>query len=195
MVSDGKFFITSRNATTFLQMSKQSFNHISLFVGHLIKRSRSPLLIRSIRNHRRYATLSQAIPIILRGATLVSRHLFRSTTDTTLWCANCHLIHCRKHQRIVACLSSTNQRRQWMKMIVAHANYFCGQTAFRLANSVIRRFSFYFFFVNAPAADLWALTIVPSTENSDQSILPSASKRINNLSRIKSQVPSSCQRR
>jgi len=195
MVSDSQFVITSSNTTTFLQVSKQTFNHISFFVRDRIKRTSRPLFIRLIGNHRRNSTLPQTLPIVLRRTTFVAQHLLRTTTNTPRWCTNFYLIHRRKNKRIIARLTRTNQRRQRMNIVVAHRDNFRRQTAARPANSVVCWLACYFFFVSAPAADLCALTIVPSTENCDQSILPSASKHINNLSRIKSQVPSNCQRR
>ena len=62
-----------------------------------------------------------------------------------------------------------DQRRPWMHVGITDPYNFCRQSAFGFANSVIRRFALYFFLVNAPAADLCALTMVPSTEKRDQS--------------------------
>ena len=194
MVSNGKFFITRCHTPTFLQMSKEPLNRITLFIRYRIKRTSRPLLVRLVSNHRCHSSPPQTVSIALRRTTFVPRHLLRTTTNTTFRRANRHLIHRQKNQRIITCLSRTHQRRQRMNVSVAHPYDLGRPTPFRLANSVVRRLALYFFFVNAPAADLCTLTILPSTENRDQSIVPSACKRINNFSRIKSQVPSNCQR-
>lgn len=176
-------------------MSKQTLNCVPLFVRHRIKRTSCSLLVRLVGNHRSHSTLPQSVTIALRRTTFVPCHLFRTATNVSCRCADRHLIHCRKNKGIITCLSRTHQRRQGMNMCVTHPYNLGRPTTFRLANSVVRRLPLYFFFVNAPAADLCTLTTVPSTEKRDQSMVPSASKRINNFSRIKSQVPSNCQRR
>ena len=194
MVVNGKFFISSGDAAAFFQVSEHAFDGVAFFIGLTIKGSRGSLFVRFVSDHRRDSAFAQAVAIVLRRAAFVAGHLLRSLANTSRWRADRHLIHRRQNQRIVACLTSSHQRCQWQRMIITHRYELGRETAFRLADSVVFRLAFDFFF-KAPADDLWALTIVPSTENSDQSILPSALKRISSFSRIVSQVPSCCQSR
>lgn len=195
MVTDGEFFISCGDAATFLQVSEQTLDGVAFFIGFRVERSRGSAFVRFVSDHRRNTALAQTIAIVLRRATFVTRHLLRAFADATCRCADCDLIQRRKDKRIVARLAAAHQRRQWKQVVVTRCYELGRETAFRPANGVVFRLAFDVFFVKAPADDLWALTIVPSTENSDQSILPSACKRINSFSRIVSQVPSSCQSR
>ena len=145
MVSDGKFLIPSGNTAAFLQMSEQTFNPIAFFYATVSKGREAPFSFDLYAITGVTPRFRKPSRIALRGTTFISRHLFRTTTKTTLRRANRHLIHCRKHQRMITCLSSVHQRRQRMKMIVAHTNNLCGPTAFRPANAVIGRLPCYFF--------------------------------------------------
>jgi len=176
-------------------MSKQAFNNVAVFVRYRIKRTQRPLFVRFVSNHRCHSALSQTITITFRRTAFIPQNLLRTLPNTSRRCPNRHLIHDRKNQRIVARLTSANKCRYRNYIVVTHSDDLGRPTAFRLANSVVGRFIRYFFFVKAPAADLWTLTMVPSTENADQSMCPSASKRIKSLSSIKSHVPSNCQSR
>ena len=195
MVTDGKFFISGGHAAAFLQVSEQTLNGVAFFIGLRVEWLRGSAFVRFVSADRRDPTLSQTITILLRRTTFVAGHFLRTFADATGRRADRDLIHHREDKRIVARLTATNQCCKWQQMIVTRRYELGREAAFRPADCVVRRLAFDVFFVKAPADDLWALTIVPSTENNDPSILPSAWKRINSFSRIKSQVPSCCQSR
>ena len=156
MVSNGKFLIPCCDTPTFLQVSKETLNRVPLFVRYRIKRTIRPLLVRLVGNHRSHSTLPQTITIVLRRATFVPCHLFRTATNVACRCANRHLIHRRKNKRIITRLSRTHQRCQGMNLCVAHPYNLGRPTALRLANSVVGRLSLYFFSSTLPP-----LTCVP----------------------------------
>ena len=195
MITDGKFFITGSHSTAFFQMTEQPLDRVAFFVRLLVEMSGSSLLVRFVGNDRCHATLPKSVPVALRRTSLVTGDLFRTFTSPTCRSSNRNLVDCRKDKRIVARLTASYQTRQRQQIIFARHHDLRRPSAFRLADSVVGGLGVSLFFFKAPAADLWALTIVPSTENRDQSILPSALNRINNFSRIKSQVPSNCHKR
>jgi len=133
MVTDGEFFVSCGDAAAFLQVSEQAFDGVAFFIRLRVERLRGSAFVRFVSDHRHDAALAQAVAIVLRRATFVTRHLLRAFADATCRCANRDLIQRRKDKRIVARLAAAHQRRQWQQVVVTRCYELGRETAFRPA--------------------------------------------------------------